>query len=92
MTNSKDIYKKIQQMRNLDFTPTDLIQSTVKPEEMNYWELNQFVNKLSKNGVKDPRWAVNMHFKIAFACTSILMVIFGIFFVSIFVLLFLLMF
>ena len=61
----------------LEFTPTDLIQTTVKPEEMNYWELVNFVDKLKKNGVKDPRWAVNMHFKTAFACTSILMVIFG---------------
>ena len=61
----------------LHFTPTDLTQSTVKPEEMNYWELKQFVNKLEQYGVKDPRWAVNMHFKPAFACTSILMVLFG---------------
>jgi len=61
----------------LHFTPTDLTQSTVKPEEMNYWELKQFVNKLEDYGVKDPRWAVNMYFKPAFACTSILMVLFG---------------
>ncbi|MDP6852618.1 MAG: LptF/LptG family permease [Candidatus Marinimicrobia bacterium] len=62
----------------LNFTPTDLTQSTVKPEEMNYWELKQFVEKLEYYGVKDPRWAVNMHFKTAFACTSFLMMLFGI--------------
>jgi len=61
----------------LNFTPTDLTQSTVKPEEMNYWELRQFVKKLEQYGVKDPRWAVNMYFKPAFACTSVLMVLFG---------------
>jgi lipopolysaccharide export system permease protein len=61
----------------LNFTPTDLTQTTVKPEEMNYWELKQFVNKLEQHGVKDPRWAVNMYFKPAFACTSFLMVLFG---------------
>ena len=61
----------------LHFTPTDLTQATIKPEEMNYWELKQFVKKLEQYGVKDPRWAVNMHFKPAFACTSILMVLFG---------------
>ena len=44
---------------------------------MNYWELKQFVNKLEQYGVKDPRWAVNMYFKPAFACTSFLMVLFG---------------
>lgn len=62
----------------LNFTPTDLTQSTVKPEEMNYWELKKFVEKLEFYGVKDPRWAVNMHFKTAFACTSFLMMLFGI--------------
>ena len=62
---------------NLNFTPTDLTQSTVKPEEMNYWELKQFVNKLEQYGVRDPRWAVNMYFKPAFACTSFIMVLFG---------------
>ena len=61
----------------LNFTPTDLTQSTVKPEEMNYWELKIFVDKLEQHGVKDPRWAVNMYFKPAFACTSFLMVLFG---------------
>ena len=30
----------------INFSPIDLIQSSVKPEEMNYWELNQFVKKL----------------------------------------------
>jgi lipopolysaccharide export system permease protein len=62
----------------LNFNPTDLTQATVKPEEMNYWELKKFVVKLKNHGVKDPRWAVNMHFKTAFSCTSFLMVLFGI--------------
>ena len=61
----------------LNFTPTELTQATVKPEEMNYWELKSFVQKLEQFGVKDPRWAVNMYFKPAFACTSFLMVLFG---------------
>ena len=74
LTFSKSVQDSILK---LNFTPTDLTQSTVKPEEMNYWELKQFVNKLEQHGVKDPRWAVNMYFKPAFACTSILMVLFG---------------
>ena len=61
----------------LNFNPTDLTQATVKPEEMNYWELKEFVNKLNNYGIKDPRWSVNMLFKPAFACTSILMILFG---------------
>jgi len=61
----------------LNFNPTELTQATVKPEEMNYWELKRFVNKLKEYGVKDPKWKVNMYFKSSFACTSFLMILFG---------------
>ena len=62
---------------NLNFDPTSLTQTYVKPEEMNYWELEDFVKKLNKFGIQDPKWAVNMHFKSAFACSSFLMILFG---------------
>jgi LPS export ABC transporter permease LptG len=62
---------------NIDITPLDLTRETGKPEEMNYWDLSDFVEKLVNNGIRDPRWAVNLHFKTAFACTSFLMVLFG---------------
>ena len=61
----------------LQIDPMDLTQQSVKPEEMNYWELSRFVSKLKNYGVKDPRWEVNLHFKPAFACTSFLMILFG---------------
>jgi LPS export ABC transporter permease LptG len=60
-----------------DFTPDDLTQEFVKPEEMNYWDLKQFVDRLISNGIHDPRWEVNLHFKTAFACSSLLMILFG---------------
>lgn len=61
----------------LNFTPMDLTKESVKPEEMNYTELEEFVIKLEENGVREPRWAVNLHFKSAFACSSFLMILFG---------------
>ncbi len=61
----------------MDFSPVDLTKESVKPEEMNYWELEQFVQKLRDNGIKDPRWEVNLHFKMAFAVSSLLMILFG---------------
>ena len=63
---------------NLNFTPMDLMQTHIKPEEMNYWELKNFVNKLKKFSIQDPKWAVNMNFKAAFAFSSFLMILFGI--------------
>ena len=61
----------------LNFDPIELTKNTINPEEMNYWELKNFVHKLNEYGIKDPKWAVNMHFKSAFACTSFLMILFG---------------
>jgi len=61
----------------LNFDPIELTKKSVNPEEMNYWELKQFVQKLNQYGINDPKWSVNMHFKTAFACTSFLMILFG---------------
>ncbi len=61
----------------LNFDPIELTKTSINPEEMNYWELKYFVKKLDQYGVKDPKWAVNMHFKSAFSCTSFLMILFG---------------
>ena len=61
-----------------EVTPMDLTRETGKPEEMNYWDLSEFVSKLKRNGIHEPRWAVNLHFKTALAGTSFLMALFGI--------------
>ena len=62
---------------NFDIEPMTIIQKTVKPQEMNYWDLKKFVDKIEDNGIRDPRWAVNLNFKTAFAFSSFLMVLFG---------------
>ena len=61
----------------LNFTPMELIKRSVKPEEMNFNELKKFVDKIKFNGINEPRWEVNLHFKSAFACSSFLMILFG---------------
>ena len=63
---------------NLNFDPIDLARELLKPEEMNYSELYKFVKKLKENGIHEPRWEVNLHFKTAFAATSTLMILLGI--------------
>ncbi len=70
-------YTDSDTLLKLNFTPVDLTSTSVKPEEMNYWELAGFVKKLKQNGIKDPRWEVNLHYKTAFACSSLLMILFG---------------
>ena len=63
---------------DINITPFDLAQETLKPEEMNYWELDKFVKKMYENGLYERRWVVDLYFKSAFACTNFLMILFGI--------------
>ena len=63
---------------SFNFSPTDLTRELMKPEEMDYQNLSKFVKKLKTNGINEPRWEVNLHFKTAFASTSFLMILIGI--------------
>ena len=61
-----------------DITPEIIKKDFINPEEMNYWELDDFIEKLKNKGLAYNRWAVNKHFKTGFACSSFIMVLFGI--------------
>ncbi len=61
----------------LAINPLDLMKMSVTPEEMRYGELRIFIARLIRNGIDPTRWQVNMHFKVAFAFTSLIMVLFG---------------
>ena len=61
-----------------DINPEIIKNDIIDPEEMNYWELKKFIIKLKDKGLDYNRWAVNKHFKTGFACSSIIMIIFGI--------------
>ena len=61
----------------IDIFPEIIKKDTVKPEEMDYWELSLFISKLKDKGLDYTRWLVNKHYKIAFACIPFIMVVFG---------------
>ena len=61
-----------------DINPEIIKSDIIDPEEMNYWELKDFIFKLKDKSLDYNRWAVNKHFKTGFACSSIIMIIFGI--------------
>ena len=74
----KYIQSSLDTLIDINLTPFDLAQETLKPEEMNYWELDKFVKKMYENGLYERRWVVDLYFKSAFACTNFLMILFGI--------------
>ena len=60
-------------------TPEFIKKDIVKPQEMNYWELDSFILKLKT--LKDKgihKWEVNKHYKTAFSFIPFIMILFGI--------------
>jgi len=63
---------------NVAFKPEDLVQKYKSPEELNIYELNSRIKKLRENGVNTTRWEVAKQFKLSFAFTSVIVMLFGI--------------
>ncbi len=62
---------------SLDFKPEDITQQFKSPEELNYNELEKRIQILQENGVDTRRWQVVQHFKISFAFTNLIVILFG---------------
>ena len=62
----------------ININPIDLTEINTKPQEMDYWALKGFVDRLKNNGREFRKWLVDLHFKTAFSFSSILMILFGI--------------
>ena len=65
------------EVTNLNFSPADLLQKQTRPSEMNLTELDELV-KSQQNAGNDPTSTlIEFHSRIAFAMTSIIVVLFG---------------
>ena len=62
----------------ISIDPIDLTEINTKPQEMNYWELSTFIDRLKSNGREYRKWLVDLNFKVAFSFSNILMIVFGI--------------
>ena len=59
-------------------SPDDLLDLQIKPEEMNYAELNRFVDKMLYLGADARKWLVDLYFKISYPFANFIIVLFGI--------------
>jgi len=64
--------------RDLSFTPKDIVKKVERPEEMNYTELGEFIERQQNSGNDTARWMVDYHNKVAFPFASVIVVLFGI--------------
>ena len=65
-------------LRDLGFIPDDLLKIQSKPEEMNYWELEEYIGKLVATGADAVRWRVDLQNKLATPFAALIIVVFGV--------------
>jgi len=68
---------KSDSLIQIDFTPDDILKQGKLPDELNYNELTERIAQLKENGVKTTRWEISRYFKISFAFTNLIVVLFG---------------
>ena len=62
---------------NLNFVPEDITQQSKTPDEMSFADLTIRIQQLKENGVDTIKWEVDRLFKISFAFTNLIVVLFG---------------
>jgi lipopolysaccharide export system permease protein len=62
----------------LRFNPDDLLKNQLKPDEMDYWELKDFIEVQRRAGQETSRWLVDFYSKISFPFASIVVIFFGV--------------
>ncbi|NOZ76022.1 MAG: YjgP/YjgQ family permease [FCB group bacterium] len=62
---------------DLGFVPEDIAKRFKSPDELNYNELARRIVMLRENGVDTTRWEVSRQFKISFAFTNLIVILFG---------------
>ena len=72
------IISKKDTIIDLNFSPEDITQQSKKPDEMSYADLTARIKQLKENGVDSTKWEVDRYFKVSFAFTNFIIVLFGI--------------
>ncbi|MCF7823438.1 MAG: LptF/LptG family permease [Candidatus Marinimicrobia bacterium] len=62
----------------ITITPLDIRKEQIRPDEMNIFQLNQFIAKKKTLGLNPHRWEVDFHFKLAFVMTGFIVIFLGI--------------
>lgn len=65
------------EISNLNFSPADLLKKQTRPSEMNLSELTDLINSQKSAGNDPTSTLIEYHSRIAFAMTSVIVVLFG---------------
>lgn len=62
----------------ITITPMDIRKEQIRPDEMNIFQLGEFIEKKKLLGLNPHRWVVDYHFKLAFVMTGFIVIFLGI--------------
>ena len=62
----------------ITLTPADIVKEQIRPNEMNIFQLVDFIEKKKLLGLNPHRWVVDFHFKLAFVMTGFIVIFLGI--------------
>ncbi len=68
----------IQDNLPVTLTPADIRKAQIRPNEMNIFQLRDFIEKKKLLGLNPHRWIVDYHFKLAFVMTGFIVIFLGI--------------
>lgn len=83
--DNKEHFEKfeIQPTGRLHFNPEDLRKKQEQPDEMEYRDLEQFIENQRRAGQDVSRWLVDFYSKVSFPFASVIVVLFGVPFASV---------
>lgn len=78
-TDSSEAIETFTQLtrKDLFFEPDDILKRERNPDEMNFFDLGQFIEKLKRGGARTERWETDYQLKFAYPLTCFFMVLFG---------------
>lgn len=68
----------VKGLNKLNIVPSQITRKQLKPDEMNYGELSEFIVSLQKGGQGTEKQLVDFYSKISFSFASLVVIIFGI--------------
>ncbi len=84
-SGEKEIIERFQTLSagKLHFTPEDLRKKQEKPDEMDYYSMERFIENQQRAGQDVARWLVDFYSKISFPFATVIVVLFGVPFASV---------
>ncbi|MBN2414807.1 LptF/LptG family permease [bacterium] len=60
------------------FNPEELIQAQGSPEDMGYWELKKYVDRIRRSGGETSQWLTELHLRISYPLSNLLIILFSV--------------